>query len=161
MTPWTVARQTSLSFTISWIEFAQTHVHWVSDAIQPSHPLSSPLLLLSIFRQMLYHLSHQGSPPSFPASQFFLMSQVFGSGGQSIEASTSASVLPVNIEDWFTLGLTGLISLLSKRLLSIFSSTIQTCQFLNTQPSLWPTSHIHTWLLKKPYFGLYGPLLAE
>ena len=124
------------------LEFAQTHIHWVYDAIQQSNPLSLP-------------------SQSFSPSGSVLISHLFASGGQSIEASTSASVLPVTIEDWFTLGLTGLISLLSKRLPSVFSSTIQKCQFLNTQPSLWPNSHIHTWLLEKPYFGLSGPLLAE
>ena len=83
-------------------EFAQIHVHWVSDAIQSSHPLSSP------------------SPPAFnlsqPASGSFSMSQFFTSGVRSIGASASALVLPVNIQSWLPLGLTGLISLLSKGL---------------------------------------------
>ena len=77
-------------------ELAQTHVHWVGDATQPSHPLSTPF------------------PPAFNLSQhqgIFLMSQFFTLGGQSIGASASASVLPMNIQDWFPLGLTGLISL--------------------------------------------------
>ena len=89
-------------------EFAQTHVHWVGDAIQPSHPLltpSSPALNLS---------QHQG---------FFPVSWLFASGGQSIGASASASVLPMNFQGWFPLGLTGLISLLSKELSRVFSST--------------------------------------
>ena len=84
-------------------EFAQTHVHWVSDAIQLSHPLSSPLLSCS---------------QSFPASGSFLMSWLFASGSQSIK--TLASVLPMNIQHWFSLGLVGLISLLSKRLSRVF-----------------------------------------
>ena len=73
---------------------AQTHAHWVGDAVQPSHPLLPP------------------SPPalSFPASGSFPMSRLFPSGGQSIAAS--ASVLPVNSQDWLPLGLTGLISFL-------------------------------------------------
>ena len=75
-------------------KFAQTHVHWISDAIQPSHPLSSPQY--------------------FQASGSFPVSQLFASGGQIIGASASASVLPMNIQDWFPLQLTGLISLLSK-----------------------------------------------
>ena len=78
------------------------HVHWVGDDIQPSHPLLSP------------------SPPAFNLSQnqgSFLMSWLFASGGQSIEASASASVLPMNGQGWFPLGLIGLISLLSKGLL--------------------------------------------
>ena len=89
-------------------EFVQTHVHWVGDAIQPSHPLltpSSPALNLS---------QHQ---------EFFPMSWLFASGGQSIGASASASVLPKNIQGWFPLGLTGLLSLLSKGLSRVFSST--------------------------------------
>ena len=86
------------------LQFAQTHVHWVSDAIQPSYPLSSP------------------SPPqAFPASGSFQMSQFFTSGGQSI--GVSASVLPPNIQDWFLLELTGLISLESKGLSRVFSNT--------------------------------------
>ena len=87
---------------------------------------------------------------SFQALGSFLMSQLFSSGGQSIEASASASVLPVNTEDWFPLGLTGMISLQSKRLSRIFSNTIQKHQFLSAQPSLWSNSHIHTRLLEKP-----------
>ena len=102
-------------------EFAQTHVHWIGDAIQPSHPLSP-------------------SPPAFSLSQhqgFFLMSQLFTSGGQSIGASTSASVLPINIQDWFPLWLTGLISLQSKELSRVFSSTtVQKHQFFSAQLSL-------------------------
>ena len=77
-------------------EFTQTHAHWVSDDIQPSHPLSSP------------------SPPTFNLSQhqgLFPKSQFFPSGGQSIRVWAWASVLPVNIQDWFPLGWTGWISL--------------------------------------------------
>ena len=76
----------------------QTHVHWVSDAIQPSHPLSSQ------------------SPPalSFPASGPFPMSQFIASGGQCIGVSASTSVLPMNIQDWFPLEWTGWISLQCK-----------------------------------------------
>ena len=88
---------------------------------------------------------------SFPASGSFPMSQFFVSGGQNIGASASASVLPMNIQDWFPLGWTGWISLLSKGLSRIFSNTtVQKHQFFSTQPSLRPSSHIHTWLLEKP-----------
>ena len=100
-------------------EFAQTHVRWVSDAIQESHllPLLSPL-----------------GPQSFQASGSFPVRQLFASGGQGIEAS--ASVLPVNIQGWFPLGWTVLISLLSRGLWRVFSSTtIQKRQFFGTQPS--------------------------
>ena len=99
------------------LELAQTRVHGVSDAIQPSCPLSFP------------------SPPSFsfPASGSFSMSQFFASGGQSIGTSASASVLPMNIQDWFPLGLTGLISLPSKELSRVFSNTtVQKHQLFGT-----------------------------
>ena len=81
-------------------------------------------------------------PQSFPVSGSFLMSQLFTSGGQSIEASIS--VLPVNIQGLFPLGLTSLIFLLSKGLSRVFSSTtVQKHQFFGTQPSLWSNSYIH------------------
>ena len=86
---------------------------------------------------------------SFPASGSFQMSQFFASGGQSI--GVSASVLPMHIQDWFPLGLSALISLQSKGLSRVFSNTtLQKHQFFSTQPSLWSSSHIHTWPLKKP-----------
>ena len=73
------------------------------------------------------------------------MSWLFISGGQSIEASTSASVLPMNIQGLFPLGLTDLVSLQSKGLSRVFSSTtVQKHQFFGAQPSLWSNSHIHT-----------------
>ena len=96
---------------------------------------------------------------SFPASGSFTMSQFFASGGQSIGAS--ASVLPMNIQDLFTLGLTGLISLQSKGLSRVFSNTVQKHQFFGTQLSAWSNSHIHTWLLEKPWLWLYRPLVAK
>ena len=98
----------------------------------------------------------------FPASGYFPISQFFTSVGQSIGASASASVLLMNIQDWFPLGLTGWISLQSKGLSGIFSNTTaQKHQFFGVQPSLWSNSHIHTWLLEKPWLWLDGPLLAE
>ena len=87
-------------------------------------------------------------PQSFPASRSFPMSQLFTSGGQRIGAS--ASVLPMNIQDWFPLGLTGLISMQSKGLSRVFSTTIQKHQFFSAQLSLWSNSHVHIWLLEKP-----------
>ena len=98
---------------------------------------------------------------SSPASGSFPVSFLFASGSQSIGTSASASVLPMNIQDWFPLGLTGLISLLSKGLSRVFSSTIQKHQLFNAQPSLWSNSYIHMWLLEKPWLWLYGPLLAK
>ena len=117
------------------LELAQAHVHWVSDAIQPSCPL---LLFLSCLQPFL-------------ASGSFLMNRLLASGGHSIGASASALVLPMNIQDWFPLGSTGLISLQSKGLSRVFSNTIiQKHQFFSAQPSLWSNYHIHTWLLEKP-----------
>ena len=116
-------------------ELVQTQVHWVSDAIQPSHPLSSP------------------SPPAFNLSQHQVFSNesVLPSGGQSIGGSASASVLSMNIQGWFPLVLTDWISLQSKGLSRVFSiTTVQKHQFFSVQPSLWSNSHIHTWLLEKP-----------
>ena len=79
---------------------------------------------------------------SFPASGSFQMSQFFISGGQSIGVSASASVLPVNIQDWFPLGWTGWISLLSKELSRVFSNTtVQRHQFFSAQLSLQSNSH--------------------
>ena len=87
---------------------------------------------------------------SFPESGSFPTSQLFTSGGQSTGASAPASVLPMNIQDWFPSGLTDLISVQSKGLSRVFSSTtIQKHQFFGAQFSLWSTSHIHTWLLEK------------
>ena len=94
-----------------------------------------------------------------PASGSFPVSQIFVSGGQSIEASASSSVLPMNIWGWFPLGLTGLISLLSKGLSRVFcSTTVQKYQFLAAHPSLWSSSNICTWLLEKTWLWLYGHL---
>ena len=92
-------------------------------------------------------------PQSFPASGSFPVNQLFPSGGTSIGAPASASVLPMNIQGWFPLGLTGLISLLSKGLPRVFSSTTVWKYQFGTQPTLWPNSHIHTWLLEA-YVGL-------
>ena len=90
-------------------------------------------------------------PQSFPASESFQMSQLFVSGGQSIGVSASASVLPMNTQDWSPLGWTGWISLQSKGLSRVFSNTtVQKHQFFSTQPSSWCNSHIDTWLLEKP-----------
>ena len=130
-------------------EFAQIHVHWVGDAIQPSHPLLP------------------SSPFAFSLAQNQgLLQWVFTSGGQSIGASASASVLPMNIQDWFPLRLTGLISLLSKELSRTFSSiTIQRYQFFGTQPSLRPKlTSIHDYwktitLTRQTFVSKVMPLL--
>ena len=82
---------------------------------------------------------------SFPASGSLPMSQFFASGGQSIGVSASASVLPMNTQDWFPLEWTGWISLKSKGCSRVFSSTtVQKHQFFGAQLSLWSNSHIYT-----------------
>ena len=82
---------------------------------------------------------------SFPASGSIQMSQFFTSDGQSIGASASASVLPMNIQDWFPLGWTGWISLLFKGLSRVFSNTtVQEYQFFGAQLSLWSNSYPYT-----------------
>ena len=130
--PWIAADQASLSFTISWSLLQLMSI----ESVMPSNHLIFCHPLLSCLQ-------------SFPASESFPISQLLASGGQSIGAS--ASVLPMNIQDWFPLGLAGLISLQSEGLARVFSNTrIQKHQFFHTQPSLWSNSHIHTRLLEKP-----------
>ena len=86
-----------------------------------------------------------------PASESFLVGQFFASGGQRIRVWASASVLPMNIQDWFPLGWTGWISLQSKGLSRVFSNTtVQKHQFFGAQLSSQSNSHIHTWPMQKP-----------
>ena len=117
-------------------EFTQTHVQWVGDAIQPSHPLSSP------------------SPPAFNLSQHQGLFQWVSSWHQVakvIGVSAPTSVLPVNTQDWSPLEWTGCISLQSKGLSRVFSNTtVQKHQFFSAQLSSQSNSHIHTWPLEKP-----------
>ena len=116
-------------------EFTQTHIHWVGDAIQPSHP-SRPLLLL---------------PPIPPSIRVFSNESTLCMGGQSTGVSALASVLPMNTQDWSPLEWTGWISLQSKGLETVFSNTtVQEHQFFGTQPSSQSNSHIHTWPQEKP-----------
>ena len=118
-------------------EFAQIHVHGVRDAIIS-------------FSAVLFFCSQ-----SFPTLGSFPESWLFTSSDQNIGASALASVLPMNAQDWFLLGWTGLI-LQPKGLPRVFSSTtIQKHQFLGVQLSLWSNSHIYTWLLEKPLLWLY------
>ena len=132
-TPWTVAHQASLSFTIS-----QTLLRLTSTGCHPT--ISSFVVLFSSCLQ------------SFPASGSFLLSQLFFvSGGQSIGVSASVSVPPVNTQDWSPLGWIGWISLQSKGLSRVsFNTAVQKHQFYGAQPSIQSNSHIHTWLLEKP-----------
>ena len=99
---------------------------------------------------------------SFPASRSFPMSHFFISGGQSIGVSASASVLPMNIQDWFPLGWTGWNSMQSKGLSRVFSNTtVQKHQFFSVQLSLQSNCHIHTWLLEKTQLWVDRTLLAK
>ena len=186
-------------------EFTKTHVHWVGDAIQPSHSLLHPSPsafnlfqhqgLFSTYTQfsrsvmsnsLRPHESQHARPPypsptpgiypnpcplsrgyhptisssvipffscpqSLPASGSFPMSQFFTWGGQSIGVSASASVLPMNTEDWSPSGRTGWIALQSKGLSRVSSNTtVQKHQFFGTQLYSQSNSHIHTWPLEKP-----------
>ena len=100
-------------------------------------------------------------PQSFPASGTFPMSQLFASDDQNTEVSTLASVLPMSIQGWFPIRLTGLISLLFKGLSGVFSSTIvRRHQFFSALPSLWSSSHNCMWTLGRPQPWQYIPLLA-
>ena len=85
---------------------------------------------------------------SFPASETFPMSQLFTSGGQSVGAAASASVLPINIQDWFPLGWTHLSPCSPRDSQESSNTTVQKLQFFGAQLSLWSSSHIHTWLLE-------------
>ena len=117
------------------LEFTQTHIHRVGDAIQPSHPLSSPSPLA----------------PNPSQHQSFPMSQLFAWDGQSTGVSASASVLPKKSQGWSPSEWTGWISLQSKGLSRVFSkTTVQKHQFFGTQPSSQSNSHIHTWPQEKP-----------
>ena len=129
VTPWTAAHQASLSFTVSWnlLKFMSIEAMMLSNHLILCHPL----LLL---------------PLVFPRIRVFLVSYLFTQTGQSIGAWASVSALPMNIHSWFPLGLTGWISLLSKGLWRVFSSTIvRRHQFFDAQPFLLSSSHIHTW----------------
>ena len=130
-TPWTAAHQASLSITnihsllkLMSIESVMSSNHFVL-----CHPFSSRL-------------------QAFPELGSFPISQFLASGGPNIGVSASSSVLAMNIQDWFPLGWTGWISLLSKGLSRVFSNTtVQQQQFFHAQLSLYFNSHIHTWLL--------------
>ena len=131
-TPWSVACQASLSFTISrsllkfmFIGLVMLFNHLI---------LCCPLLFLPMFPSIRVFSSESALHIRWP-----------------IGASVSASVLSMNIQGWFSLELIGLIPMLSKGLSSIFcSTTIQKHQFFHAQPSLWSNSHICSWLLEKP-----------
>ena len=146
VTPRTAARQASLSITNrqSWLKYMPVVLVTPSNHLVLCHAFSS-------FSQ------------SFPASGSFQMNRLFTSSGQRFVASASASILPINIQSWFPLGLTVLISLLSRGLSRVFSSaTVWNHQFFGAQLYfLWSSSHIHTWQLEKPQLWLHGPFSAK
>ena len=142
-TPWITARQASLSIINSQSLPKLTSIKSVMPSSHliiccpPSPPAPSPS-------------QHQGG----------MMSQLFAWGGQSIGFAGSASVPPMNTQDWSPLGWTGCISLQSKGLSRVFSNTtVQKHQFFGSQLSSQSNSHIHTWPLEKPWPWLDGPLL--
>ena len=131
-TPWTEAHEVSPSFTIPRV--SQTHVHWVRDAIQPSHPLSSLLLPPSIFPSIRVFSSESATHIRWPKYWSFTF---------SISLSNAYSGLISFKIDWFDLLAGQMI------LKSLLSTAVQKPQFFGAQPSLWFNSHIHTWLLEK------------
>ena len=133
-TPWITAHQAPQSITNS-----QSYSNSC-----PSSWWRHPDILSSV-------VSFSSCPQSLPASGSFPMSHLFAWGGQSTGVSATASVLPMNTQDWSPLGWTGRISLQSKGLSRVFSNTtVQKQQFFSAQLSLWSTSNIHTWPLEKP-----------
>ena len=127
VTPWTAVRQASILHSL--LEFAQIHVplsQWCSSTTSSS----------------ITHFS--SCPQSFLAAGSFPVSMLFTSGGQIIGTSASAIVLPMNMQGWFPVRLTDLISLLSRGLSRVFSNTtVEKQQFFGAQLSLWSSSHIH------------------
>ena len=135
VTPWTAAHQASMSITKSYslLKLTSPSGRWC-------HPTNSSSVV-----------PFSSCAQSFSASGSFQMSQLFTSGGQSTGVSTSASILPMNVQDWFPVGLSGWISLQCKGLSRVFSNTtVQKHQFFGAQPSSQSNSHIHTWPQEKP-----------
>ena len=131
-TPWTIVCQPPPSFTVSQNLLKLMSIELVVPS-NPSHPQSSPSL------------------PAFNLSLHQCLFQWVSSSHHVVKVLELQHVLPMNIQDWFPLGWTGLISLLSKGLSRVFSSTtVRKHQFFGAQSSLWSKSHIHTWPLEKP-----------
>ena len=140
--PWTGARQASLSITNSRILLKLMSI----ESVMPSNHLILCCLLLLL-------------PSIFPSIRVFSNQSVLHIRWPKYWSfPASASVLPMNTQDWFPLRWTGWLSLLSKGLSRAFSiTTIQKHQFFHSQPSLWRSSHISTWLLEKPWLWLDRP----
>ena len=148
VTPWTAAHQASLSITNFWSLLELLSIMLVMPF---NHlVLCRPLLILSSI---------------FPSIRVFSSESALCIRWPNYRASVSASVLPMNIQGWFPLGLTGLISLLSKGLSRVLSNTsVWKHQFFSTQPSLWSSSHIHSLdptIKNHSFWLLYGPLSAK
>ena len=166
-----------LSFWIYLVQFSHSVVsrslqpHGLQHARLPCLPITKSQSLLKLMsiesvmpsNQLILHHPLLFLPSIFPSIRVFSNESALFIRWPSIGVSASASALPMNIQGWLPLGLTGLISLLSKVLSRVFSSiTIQNNQFFDTQPSLWSSSsHICTWILEKPQLWLYGPLSAK
>ena len=143
-TPWTAACQASLSITNSWGLFKLMTI----ESVMPSNHLI-------LCHPLLPHLQ------SFPATGSFQMSQFFTSGAQSIGASASASVLPMNIRtEFLKIDCFDLLAV-QETLKSLLQHHSSKASILWCSPFLWSNSHIHTWLLEKPKLWLDGTLLAK
>ena len=159
-----ITRKLGLSKLVLSVQFSHSVV---SDSLQPHEsqharpPCPSPtprVYPISCASSQWCHpaisssvISFSSCPQSLPASGSFPVSQIFASSGQSIGPSALASVLPMNIQDWFPLGWTGWISLQAKGLSRVFSNTtVQKHQFFGTQLFTQSKSHNHTWPLEKP-----------
>ena len=133
-TPWTIPCQASPSFTISWSLLKLMSIQSVMSS-----------------KHLIFYLSLLLPSIIFPSFRVFCNESALCISGQGTGASSSASVFPMNSQGWFPLRLTGWMSLQSKGLSKVFSNTtVQKHQFFGTQPSLWSSSHSHTWLLEKP-----------
>ena len=145
------------------------HTHGLQHTRLLCHPVSPGVFLNSCPLSQGCYLTVSSSVipvsfglQSFPASRSFSIYWLFSSDGQSVGASASASVLQMNIQGSFLLGLIDLIFLQSQWLSRVCSNTtVQKYQFFGAQPSLWSSSHIHTWLLEKLWLWPYGPLPAK
>ena len=144
--------------SLSRVQLFATLCAWIT-ALQASLSITNfqslPKLmsieLVMPFSHLILCRPFSSCPQSLQALGSFPMSQLFAWGGRSIGVSASASVLPVNIQDWSPLGWTGWISLQSKRLSRVFSNTtVQKHQFFSAQLSSQSNSHIHTWPQEKP-----------
>ena len=134
------------SSQLHWMQ----HARFLCSALFPEVCSNSCALSWWHYLNISSSIPFSSCPQSFPVPGTFPMSWLFTSDGQGIGASASASVLPINIQGWFPLELSGLISMKSKELSRVFSNTTMwKHQFFGTQSSSYSNCHIHTWLLEK------------